>query len=80
MRAAQSIGLHRHLPHLNLSPAEVEQRRNIFWVGLVTERQINLRMGRPSTIHDDDIGVYVVPPSATLFFQTKQQVFLDPTS
>ena len=55
LRLAQSIGLHRYLPHLKLPPAEVEHRRNIFWVGLSLERQINVRMGRRSVIHDDDM-------------------------
>ena len=57
LRLAQTIGLHRYLPHLNLPPREVELRRNIFWIGLVIERQIAVRMGTPSVIHDDDIGL-----------------------
>jgi hypothetical protein len=48
---------------LSLSSEQIEQRRNIFWVGLVVERQMAIRMGRPSVIHDDDIGVDL--PKAT---------------
>lgn len=57
LRLAQSQGLHRSLPYFHLSPAAFEQRRNIFWSAFVLERQLLVRVGRPSIIHEDDIGI-----------------------
>lgn len=60
LRVAQSIGLHRNLREgFGLSPAEVEQRCNVFWIAVVIERAIIHRYGRPSAIHEGDIGVHL---------------------
>lgn len=57
LRLAQSIGLHRRLDNFGLAPEEVEQRRNVFWLAFMLEKTISLRSGRPSAMHEDDIGV-----------------------
>ncbi|KAG4430435.1 hypothetical protein IFR05_014078 [Cadophora sp. M221] len=57
LRHALSIGLHRTLPHLGLTKAQHQLRKNVFWIAMTTERQMSLRLGRPSFIQDDDIGV-----------------------
>lgn len=60
LRVAQSIGLHRNLREgFGLSPAEVEQRCNVFWIAVVMERALIHRYGRPSAIHEGDIGVHL---------------------
>jgi hypothetical protein len=58
LRVAQSIGLHRNIREgFGLTPADVEERRNVFWIAFVAEGSIIHRSGRPSVIHEDDIGV-----------------------
>ncbi|KAF8851995.1 hypothetical protein BDZ45DRAFT_128055 [Acephala macrosclerotiorum] len=60
LRVAQSIGLHRNLRDgFGLSPAEMEERCNVFWIAVVIERRIIHRSGRPSAIHEGDIGVHL---------------------
>ncbi len=56
-RLAQAIGLHRRLDGYGLSPRDVEQRKNVFWIVLGLEKGISIRSGRPSVFSDDDIGV-----------------------
>lgn len=57
LRQAQAIGLHRNITYVGLSHAEFEQRRNTFWIALLLEQGVSFRQGRPSIIHEDDIGV-----------------------
>jgi hypothetical protein len=45
-----------------LTPALVEERRNVFWTGLVIERAMLLRSGRPSVMQEDDIGIDLPKP------------------
>lgn len=61
IRLGQAIGLHRNVSNSGLSEAEKEQRRNVFWIGIMVERGVNLYHGRPSVIHDEDIGVDLPP-------------------
>ncbi|APA06989.1 hypothetical protein sscle_02g017590 [Sclerotinia sclerotiorum 1980 UF-70] len=63
IRLAQSIGLHRNISDCGLSEAEIEQRRNVFWIAIMVERGVVIRHGRPSVIHDEDIGVDLPPDS-----------------
>jgi hypothetical protein len=61
LRLAQAIGLHRNLSDSGLDEDEIEQRRNVFWIAIIIERGIVTRTGRPSTIHEEDIGVDLPP-------------------
>ncbi|PQE22827.1 fungal specific transcription factor domain protein [Rutstroemia sp. NJR-2017a BBW] len=61
LRLAQAIGLHRNLSDSGLDEDEIEQRRNIFWIAIMIERGIVTRTGRPSIIHEEDIGVDLPP-------------------
>ncbi|KAF7958566.1 hypothetical protein EAE96_002106 [Botrytis aclada] len=63
IRLAQTIGLHRNMSNSGLDEAEIEQRRNVFWIAVMIERGIVIRQGRPSVIHDEDIGVDLPPAS-----------------
>ena len=62
MRLSQSMGLHR-ANTFGFSPAEVEERRRIFWVAFILDADISLRTGRPSV---QDVKDFDVPlPSKT---------------
>lgn len=51
------IGLHRCGAQLGLEPREVDLRRNIFWVAYILDKDISLRIGRSSSIVDNDVTV-----------------------
>jgi hypothetical protein len=60
-RLAHAMGLHRWLEGFGLSQAELEQRRRVYWVIYVIEKSTCLRIGRPSAINDEDIGLELPP-------------------
>ncbi|KAH8694003.1 fungal-specific transcription factor domain-containing protein [Talaromyces proteolyticus] len=63
---ANTLGLHRSLDGFGLAPAEIEQRRNVFWVFYMLEKAISRNLGRPSVINDDDIAVALPPKQPQL--------------
>ncbi|KAH8817183.1 fungal-specific transcription factor domain-containing protein [Xylogone sp. PMI_703] len=54
---ANTLGLHRSLDGFGLTPEEIEQRRNVFWVFYLIEKAVSHNLGRPSIINDDDIAI-----------------------
>ena len=61
LRLAQSMNLHRE-PSLSsssgsLTPSEMEQRRRVFWMAYILDKDISLRMGKPFTQDDEDMDV-----------------------
>lgn len=56
-RLAHGIGLHRRLDDFGLTQSEITQRRNVFWIVYIIDKSTALRIGHPSVISDDDIGV-----------------------
>lgn len=56
-----TLGLHRSIDGIGLSPEDIEQRRNVFWVFYMLEKAIGHNLGRPSVINDDDIAVELPP-------------------
>lgn len=58
---ANTLGLHRRLDGFGLTPEEIEERRNVFWVFYLMEKEISRDLGRPSVINDDDIAVDLPP-------------------
>ena len=56
-RMAYSIGLHRKLDESGLSESEINQRRNVFWIVYIMDKVLALRLGHPSVMNDNDIGV-----------------------
>jgi Fungal specific transcription factor domain len=60
-RIGHCMGLHRWLDGFGLSQSELEQRRRVFWVIYILEKSTCLRIGRPSAINDEDIGVPLPP-------------------
>ncbi|KAF3937080.1 hypothetical protein ABW19_dt0206857 [Dactylella cylindrospora] len=57
VRVAFSIGLHRPAYAFGFAREEAEQRKRIFWIAYMIDKDISLRSGRPSSINDDDINV-----------------------
>lgn len=57
VRVALSIGIHRRGNAFGLSESEVEQRRRIFWIIYLIDKDAALRSGRPPCINDDDCNV-----------------------
>lgn len=45
------------MDHFGLSQAEINQRRNVFWILYFLDKSLSLRIGQPSVMVDDDIGV-----------------------
>ncbi|RFU31904.1 hypothetical protein B7463_g4414, partial [Scytalidium lignicola] len=60
-RLAHGMGLHRTLDEFGLSRKEIAQRRNVFWMVYLMDKSISLRIGHPSVITDNDIGVGLPP-------------------
>ncbi|KAF2758056.1 hypothetical protein EJ05DRAFT_500573 [Pseudovirgaria hyperparasitica] len=57
IRLSHSIGLHKRGSGFNLSPGEIEQRKRVFWIAYMLDRDICLRSGRPPIQDDDDMNV-----------------------
>ena len=57
VRLSHSLGLDQPCDDFRISPAELEQRLNVFWIVYMMDKGICLRYGRPSTINDEDIAV-----------------------
>jgi hypothetical protein len=61
VRIGHGLGLHRWLDGFGLSQSELEQRRRVFWIIYILEKSTCIRIGRPSAINDEDIGVPLPP-------------------
>lgn len=57
IRLSHSIGLHRRGTSFNLNPIEIEQRKRVFWIGYLLDKDLCLRSGRPPAQDDDDMNV-----------------------
>ncbi|KAH8819212.1 fungal-specific transcription factor domain-containing protein [Xylogone sp. PMI_703] len=60
-RLAHGMGLHRTFDEFRLTQKEITQRRNVFWMVYLMDKSISLRIGHPSVITDNDIGVGLPP-------------------
>ncbi|KAK5031252.1 hypothetical protein LTS07_004987 [Exophiala sideris] len=59
-RVSSSLGLHRHLEGFGLSESESYQRQRVFWILYVIDKDMSIRIGRPSAIDDDDAEIEIV--------------------
>ena len=57
MKLAHRMGLHRQCQDPNISAAEIEERKRVFWIAYSLEKELCLRMGQPSAQDDDDMDV-----------------------
>ncbi|TLD37047.1 hypothetical protein E2P81_ATG02829 [Venturia nashicola] len=57
IRLSHSIGLHKRGSGFNLNPSEIEQRKRVFWIAYMLDRDLCLRSGRPPIQDDDDMNV-----------------------
>lgn len=57
IRLSHNIGLHKRVTGFNLNPIEVEQRKRVFWIAYMLDKDLCLRSGRPPAQDDDDMTV-----------------------
>ena len=57
MKLAHRMGLHRQCRNPNISAAEIEDRKRVFWIAYSLDKDLSLRMGQPSGQDDDDMDV-----------------------
>ncbi len=57
MRLAHRMGLHKRCQNPNISAAEIEERKRVFWIAYSLDKDLSLRMGQPSAQDDDDMDV-----------------------
>lgn len=57
IRLSHSIGLHKRGTGFNLNPIEIEQRKRVFWIAYLMDKDLSLRSGRPPAQDDDDMNV-----------------------
>lgn len=57
VRLMHSIGLHKRASGYGLNTVEVEQRKRVFWVAYIIDKDCSLRSGRPPSIPDEDWNV-----------------------
>lgn len=57
IKLAQRMGLHRRYQQPGPSPAEIEERKRVFWIAYALDKDISLQTGQPPTQDDDDMDV-----------------------
>ncbi|KAK0666854.1 6c6d08f8-8b27-48d1-a5e9-ee3a8a61eadc [Cercophora samala] len=57
IRLAHTIGLHKKGTNFNLNPIEIEQRKRVFWIAYMLDKDLCLRSGRPPAQDDNDMNV-----------------------
>ncbi|PKS10715.1 hypothetical protein jhhlp_002472 [Lomentospora prolificans] len=57
IRLSHSIGLHKKGTGFNLNPIEIEQRKRVFWISYILDKDLCIRSGRPPAQDDDDMNV-----------------------
>lgn len=68
MRFAQAMGMHRRDSYegLGIAPEEAVQRRRVFWIAYVLDRQVALRTRQAPILHDDDMDLDLPPETRLL--------------
>lgn len=57
IRLSHSIGLHKKGCTFGLNPVEAEQRKRVFWIAYMLDKDMCIRSGRPPAQDDDDVNV-----------------------
>ncbi|TDZ24741.1 putative transcriptional regulatory protein [Colletotrichum orbiculare MAFF 240422] len=61
VRLAQAMGMHRRDAYDGISPAEATQRRRVFWIAYILDRDVALRTRQAPIQHDDDMDLDMPP-------------------
>lgn len=59
LRLAQNMDLHRECSNSGLTASQAEQRRRVFWMAYILDKDISLRLMRPFSQDDDDMDVHL---------------------
>jgi len=62
IRLSHNIGLHKRGTGFNLNPIEQEQRKRVFWIAYMLDKDLCLRNGRPPAQDDHDFNVELPDP------------------
>ncbi|KAI1263925.1 fungal-specific transcription factor domain-containing protein [Xylariaceae sp. FL1019] len=65
VRLAQAAGLHRNVYDPSFSEAQIEQRRRVFWMAYILDKDISLRTKHPFAQDDDDMDAELPQGIAT---------------
>ncbi|KAL2206858.1 hypothetical protein CC79DRAFT_1370256 [Sarocladium strictum] len=57
MRIALAIGMNRELPEGSLDDSEYKRRRRVWWTIFIIDRKLNVVIGAPLSIHDEDVDI-----------------------
>lgn len=57
IRLSHTIGLHKRVTGFHLNPIEIEQRKRVFWIAYMLDKDLCLRSGRPPAQDDNDMNV-----------------------
>jgi len=57
IRLAQNMGLHEQYQGPGLSLPEIEQRKRVFWIAYIVDRDISLQTGQPPAQDDEEMDV-----------------------
>lgn len=84
MKLAQNMGLHRRNEDPNMDVDELEERKQVFWVGYFLDKDLSLQNGQPPTQEDDemDVGLPIKTikqpghPSRVNFFEHRMRLAL----
>lgn len=57
IRLSHTIGLHKRGTNFHLNPIEIEQRKRVFWIAYMLDKDLCLRSGRPPAQDDNDMNV-----------------------
>ena len=57
LKLAHRMGLHKRCQNPNMSAAEIEERKRVFWIAYSLDKDLSLQIGQPSTQDDDDMDV-----------------------
>ncbi|KAH8596020.1 fungal-specific transcription factor domain-containing protein [Bisporella sp. PMI_857] len=74
-RLGHAIGLHRWLDDFGLTAQQSEERRNVFWLLYIIDKNICIETGRPSAIHDQDIGIALPKEEPDQFWPNGARVY-----
>ncbi len=77
LRAALRMGLHRHLPHAQLTPIEHESRRRVFYVIRQLDTYVSALLGFPLLLADEDID-QPLPTEVDDEYLTKKEILTPP--